>query len=466
MTTDDPFASLDDERTFIMPSPGRRAAPIAAAVVERGGAEPAPLEQLMPARGLNPLVAAASPLLNIVPQLRSATPLGDIAQLRERLAQALRAFEAKAARDGAAPQQVLAARYVLCTFLDEVAAATPWGGGGAWSGHSLLVAFHNEAWGGEKLFQLLARLAEQPRDNLDLLELIWVVLALGFEGRYRVAPGGRDQLEQLRERLFALIRQQRGEPERALSPHWQGAPRKRALLLQLPLWSLASLGVLLAVALYLGLSLRLNRHSDPVFAAIQSLRAAQPAQPLQPPSPAAQPRLAALLASDVQAGRVRVADFGDRSIVTLRGDGLFEPGSATLSPAVLPLLARIGEALRTLPGKVLVSGHTDAQPIASARFPSNWHLSKQRADSVGELLAASIAPARISAEGRADSQPIAGNASAAERAQNRRVEITLFAGTGAPATASATTAAATAATAAATIPATAAATPPRRGNRP
>ena len=67
----------------------------------------------------------------------------------------------------------MAARYVLCTMLDEAAADTPWGGAGVWGRHSLLAEFHNEAFGGEKVFQLMARLAEKPDANRDLLELIY-----------------------------------------------------------------------------------------------------------------------------------------------------------------------------------------------------------------------------------------------------------------------------------------------------
>ena len=66
------------------------------------------------------------------------------------------------------------------------------------------------------------------------------------------------------------------------------------------------------------------------------------------------------------------------------------------------------------------------QPIRSARFPSNWHLSQDRALAVQKLLSNSVAPERMKAEGRADSEPIANNATPADRAKNRRVEITLF----------------------------------------
>lgn len=139
------------------------------------------------------------------------------------------------------------------------------------------------------------------------------------------------------------------------------------------------------------------------------------------------PRLAQLLKADIDAGAVEVKDLADRSIVTLRGDGVFDPGSADVNGKSRALFERIGKALNDVPGPVLIAGHTDNQPIRSLRFPSNWHLSKDRAASVKALLGSFVKPERLSAEGRADTEPLADNASAEGRAKNRRVEITLFA---------------------------------------
>jgi type VI secretion system protein ImpK len=139
------------------------------------------------------------------------------------------------------------------------------------------------------------------------------------------------------------------------------------------------------------------------------------------------PRLAALLKTDIDAGAVEVKDLADRSIVTLRGDGVFDAGSADVSSKARPMFERIGAALNQVPGPVLIAGHTDNQPIRSLRFPSNWHLSKDRAASVKALLAASVKPDRLTAEGRADTEPVADNNAAEGRAKNRRVEITLLA---------------------------------------
>ena len=117
----------------------------------------------------------------------------------------------------------MAARYVLCTMIDEAAADTPWGGSGLWAQHSLLAMFHNEVFGGEKVFQLMARLAQQPDANRDLLELIYAALVLGFEGRYRVIDNGRAQLAAVRDRLAQILKQAARRPSGRARPTLAGA---------------------------------------------------------------------------------------------------------------------------------------------------------------------------------------------------------------------------------------------------
>lgn len=421
MSSDDPFSLPDSERTVILPTPGERpAAPPAAPDDEGAPAPPA---------GINPLVAAANPLLDAVPPLRASARHPDPAALRNSLALALRSFEHAARAAGVRPEHVVAARYALCTLLDETVAGTPWGGSGAWAANSLLVMFHNEAWGGEKFFQLLTRLAESPAANRDLLQLMYICLALGFKGRYALLPNGVAELDTLRERLAALLRRQQGDYERALSPRWQGAATPHAGLFHaLPLWcALGGIGLLAAMAFW-GFSYLLGEQSDPVFAQVQALRVGTLPPPAPAPVPAAQPRLARLLEPDIVAGMVAVRDEADRSVVDIRGDGLFAPGSASIAPAYLPTLDHIAQALDTLPGPVRVLGHTDNVPIRTPRFPSNWHLSEARAQAVAALLARhSRNPRRFQAEGRADAEPLGPNTSPEERARNRRIELVLAA---------------------------------------
>ena len=104
---------------------------------------------------LNSLVAAASELLSEVVRLKHSDTREDLYALNERLTAGLKLFEVRALHNGAESSQVMAARYVLCTVVDEAVVTTPWGNESEWSQMSLLSSFHNETFGGEKVFQLL-----------------------------------------------------------------------------------------------------------------------------------------------------------------------------------------------------------------------------------------------------------------------------------------------------------------------
>ena len=424
---DDPFAAPDLERTVMMPTPGGRGATQAAAAPARNTTQLGNsfvLDEVR-ATGINPLVTAANPLLNLIPQLRNTTQHPDPQGLRDQLVQAIKAFESRARAAGVTDQNLIAARYVLCTVLDETAASMPWGGSGIWAKNSLLVVFHNEVFGGEKFFQLLSKLAENPAANRDLLELMYICLAFGFEGRYRVLDNGRSQLEALRERLAQILRKNAGEYERDLSPRWQGVVTARPRILDvLPFWIASAIALALLLGVFVVYRYKLGDMSDQAYAQIDAIRVTSPAPVKAAPAPT--PRLATFLAKEIAEGLVSVRDERNMSQVTLRGDGLFEPGSATIAPKYLPLIDRIATELNKVPGKVQVTGHTDNQPMRSMRFPSNWHLSEERARMVMRLLTQTVPADRVTAEGRAEAEPIADNASPDGRSRNRRIEISLY----------------------------------------
>ena len=438
MSTQDPAnpppnPAADPDATMLVLNPGGRrpaagAAPGAAPPAPAAHAG-APVHAVPPGSGLNRLVRAANPLLDLVVPLRHTTQPPELSQLRERLAGAIRTFEAEARESGVPVESIAAARYALCTLLDEAISGTAWGSG-VWGSRSLLVAFHNEASGGEKFFLVLQRLSQDPVQHLDLLELMYLCLALGLEGRFRLAEGGQAQLATLRERLLALIRQHRGPLETDLSPHWRGqaAPDASALR-RTPVWVLGAAACVLLLAAQLLASNFLNRASDPVFARLSALRqnaAPAPREPVAQPRPA---RVAGFLAPEVAQGLVTVSETAGRTAITLRGEGMFDAGSAEVNGRMTGLLQRIGDALATLPGKVIVVGHTDnTRPGLSARFPSNYDLSKARAQSVLNALASRAGPAaRYSVEARGDAEPLVPNDSPAARARNRRVDVVVLA---------------------------------------
>nr|WP_225839595.1 DotU family type VI secretion system protein [Pseudomonas sp. MM211] len=419
---------------MIMPRPGGRAAE-PSRPTSAGSPPPAmPSAPPLAARGLglNPIEAAAGPMLALLTRLRSTISHPAPASLRAQLLGYLRQFEDKARAAGVAQDEVMLARYVLCTALDEAVLSTPWGSASDWSKQSLLITLHNEAWGGEKVFQLLDHCLQNPRQRLNLLELLYLCISLGLEGRYRVMQDGRSQLDALRERVSATIRSTRGEIERELSPHWRGLVVARDRLRQfLPPWVAVAIGLAILLLLLFGLRMKLAAEAEPVFRNLHALGDV-PVQtidrPAQQPRVVERPRLAGFLAEEIRAQKVAVEDAVDRSVVTIRGDQLFASGSASIADDFQPLLLRIAEAIRKVNGQVLVTGHSDNRPIATLRYPSNWKLSQDRAQQVMDVLAAKTGqPARFRAEGRSDTEAKASNDTAEGRARNRRVEITVFA---------------------------------------
>jgi type VI secretion system protein ImpK len=229
------------------------------------------------ALGLNPLVNAASTLIAVFEKIRHTARHPDVSGLHKRLVNEIRTFEQKAKDIDIKPEIVLAARYLLCCALDEAVLHTPWGDESAWGQRTLLSIYHGETFGGEKCFAILDRMLQAPAENLPMLELFYIFLGLGFEGKFRLIQRGRDQLDVLRDDLYRTIRNQRGDFERGLSPHWQGVGRTRKTLYHyVPMWVAASVFAALVFVGYAGFTYWMRATSDPVLQKLDAV-IAQPA---------------------------------------------------------------------------------------------------------------------------------------------------------------------------------------------
>ena len=448
MSKDDPFGNyIDDDKTILRPMPGGRkpqaqtpltsAAPVNTKSATYNAGISENLRDQIAYSTRNPMTGAAISLLSLVAQLRNTSTHPDVAGLRISIIEEIKQFEIKIKNQGVPGEQVQAARYALCTMLDETVLNTPWGCNSLWSTQSLLIFFHKEAWGGEKFFLILKNCMQQPGTHLDLLELLYFCLCLGFEGRYRVEDHGSSKLEEIRENAYQIIQRQRGDVERNLSLHWQGIKDKRNILAKLiPFWVIGSVAALLLMISFLGFLYLISSASDPLLSRLYALKDSLEVQPVvaeevissveTPSTPLPFDELTTFLEPEVRRGEVILLKRNGKIVIRIMSKGFFASGSDKVMTKYYPLLDKISQALAKVSDRIVVVGHTDSSPIFSAKFPSNWDLSKARASSVVELLTSNNKiSATIVSEGRADTQPMVPNDSPEHKAMNRRVEIIL-----------------------------------------
>ncbi|PWR01181.1 type VI secretion system protein TssL [Meridianimarinicoccus roseus] len=466
MSDEDPFAEPEDgEKTVIRPNPGGRrpgvatpaSLPVGPGVAPRAvAAAPAPSGGSAQTAGIagagggvaeaaivggmtgmNPLNAAAATLFALVSRIRNRAQHPDPDALRRSVVGEIRAFESRAMQARIDERSVKVARYAICATLDDVVLNTPWGEASSWSTQSMVGTFHRETVGGDRFYDLLARLEQDPATNIDLLEFLFMCLSLGFEGRLRVEQGGRDRHAQVRAGLAGIIRAQRGAVEADLSPHWQGVERPhKPLSAWRPVWLAVSIAAVLLGSGFVGLSYALSSNTadltDRLAAldrpgAVELERRAPPVVPVPTVDEEAQlKQVAGFLNVEINDGIVKVFQNANTITVRLTGAGMFGSGSAVLQTAFETPLSRVADALNETGGPVIVAGHSDNVPIRSAKFPNNLALSLARAESVKSFLAGKLDdPSRLKAEGRADKEPVMSNDTAEGRAANRRIEIVL-----------------------------------------
>jgi type VI secretion system protein ImpK len=378
--------------------------------------------------GLNPLVQAATPLLVLAGRLRGQVSQADVDALRRQTSQEVRAFEDRARSANVPPEDILAARYALCTAVDEAVMNTPWGSQSGWSGQSLLVTFHREVFGGEKFFQILERISTQSQRFVSVLELFYICLALGFEGKYHLDQRGATKLAEVRTELYRRIQSARGAPESDLSPHWRGVEdRRNAVLRFVPLWVVAAASVALLIGAYILFGGALSSRAEPANAALAQVGLdANAVMPAAANGVAvASAGLEQMLAGPIGRGLLAVEEAGDKTDITLLSPDLFSSGSARVNPHYAQLLRDLGTTLEHLPGRIVVIGHTDNRPIRSLEYKDNYELSRDRAQHVADLIRSSLTnPSRLDATGVGPSRPRYLPEDLPEnQARNRRVEV-------------------------------------------
>jgi len=179
------------------------------------------------------LTEATAPLLSFVPHIRVTQELGDPEGLRTRVVQAFADFEREAREQGLAEEDVRDAKYAIAALFDEMILNSAWPGKLSW--RPLQVEFFGVHMAGEEFFHRLDALRNAAGSRIEALEIFYICLQLGFEGKYKIL--GVDKLKILLEEVGKDIARVRGRELPPLSPH-AGASGGLAgeVSREMPLW--------------------------------------------------------------------------------------------------------------------------------------------------------------------------------------------------------------------------------------
>jgi type VI secretion system protein ImpK len=265
------FTDSNSDKTLIIPTPGG-AKPRTNNVVQPNQMADNNFEPLSVHCGLSQLVNNAANLLSVIIKLRTTVNHNDFKSLHRNLCDEIKAFTIRCGQQGIDQRQVLSAQYVLCSTLDEAVLKTPWGATCGWANHSLLSIFHNETFGGEKYFDILKQVIVTPSQNVDLLELFYYTLSLGFEGKFRIEQRGADQLQHIRDNLRQTIERQRPPQQEELSGHWQSSYKaKNSLLNRTPIWVISCVATAVLILSFSGFQYWLHQDTEQSKQHIDSL---------------------------------------------------------------------------------------------------------------------------------------------------------------------------------------------------
>jgi type VI secretion system protein ImpK len=380
---------------------------------------------------VNVIVSAATPLLTLGINVRSMSHHPDPKALYQQIAESLKTIDLQLKNQGLPKESIITARYIVCAYLDEMVMSTPWGGQSLWATRNLLMTFHKNNQGGAQFFEIIKLLTQSPAMNLDLIELCYLILDLGFQGRYRISDTGSIEIASIQDNLYQIISTYRPAPAKQLSNHWRGAvnDQQKSLSGNNRLLITAGIALLISAVVFTVFLMLLSQKSDPV-----AIKAASVATNLQPIVRNNRPikRTTHLsyirdqLKHDITQNNLSVEDISGGVRIIVFGSNLFKPSTAKITRQKEITMANIISALKNTPGFIQITGHTDDIPIRTIQFPSNWELSSKRADEIVKLLQKHMPDREIVGEGVADSAPLVPNNSRENRAINRRIEINLY----------------------------------------
>ncbi|CAI3802203.1 hypothetical protein GLGCALEP_03059 [Pseudomonas sp. MM221] len=221
----------------------------------------------------NLMLDAASPLFGLVIRLRTLDDLPNIAYVHKTVQNQVSNIREEIQQHGYPIAQQEVYSYALCLYLDEAVMSRPWGNNSCWSHEPLLSIFHDETQGGEKIFVLIERVLQSPKEFQDVLEFLYFCICLGLRGKYALDPKCDDIASALISRMHKVIRELRGPtPETVCDPYTNVVHRPyRGRSWEWPWWSPLVLSAIAMVCAYSYYSYRLDLITAEVLESLNAI---------------------------------------------------------------------------------------------------------------------------------------------------------------------------------------------------
>jgi type VI secretion system protein ImpK len=380
----------------------------------------------LPATRLGPVCDKASKLLSVADRLGEASLVENIDNLKRQCMELVREYQRALKSMDLMPDTIDTASYCTCALLDEMVLNSKWGQSGQWAANSLLSEFHGQTWAGTSFFELVEK--SRRVGNIPLLTLQYLCLSLGFKGKYRVEERGQEQLDTLRDSIYQQLCADKGRFTTPFDRSWQErVVAGNGLASGIPLWVGAAICAVVLVLGYIGFSHKITEAAQPVLNDITRIGVPSRTDSIADGAPPDLLYMQQILKTEIDRNLLELEVEGNRLRLLIGTESLFASGTAAVREDISPVLGKVARVLESTKGSILVTGHTDDRPIATTRYPSNWHLSLARATSVADFLASTAdLNGRLWPEGRGHTRPRFDNDTVANRARNRRVEITLI----------------------------------------
>lgn len=195
-------------------------------------------------------------------QLQRTKDPGDPEQLRLKFDELFRTLETRARQSDVAEPHAALAKYAIVAYIDEMILSSDWMSvKDVWSGRPLQLEYFNEFSAGEIFFEKLQGLrgTDNPK-QLDVMEVFYTCLALGFKGMHGADLAGIEKLKSLTENIGRELRRgrQKGAEDNQLSTGWKPPDAMPQLVKRFPAWVVTAICAVLLLALFIVLIVLVN----------------------------------------------------------------------------------------------------------------------------------------------------------------------------------------------------------------